>query len=102
MNGSVFVFVFFKGQVYEWDMFRNIGSHTRTTITPPLQVTPSPPTPPLPPLPATLPEYFLPIAFDKVIILQKIMTFFLFSTKVYVTSRETLLVNTHNICFVEK
>ena len=41
---------FFKGQIYKWGKFRNIGSHTRTTIIP---VTPphprTHPTPPLPP-----------------------------------------------------
>ena len=40
---------FFKGQVYEWGRFRNIGSHTRTKIIP--VTTPRPPTPPLAPPP---------------------------------------------------
>ena len=39
MKGSIF----FKGQVYEWDRFRNSGSHTCTTITHKLRpYTPSP------------------------------------------------------------
>ena len=92
MNGSFFVFVFFFRARYMNGVCFEILART-----PVPQLHPK-----LPPLHATLPEYFLAIAFDKVIILQKIMTFFLFSTKVYVMSRETLLVNTRNIYFVEK
>ena len=44
---------FFKGQVYDWGRFQNIGSNTRTTITPKLPRSPSPPPPPPPPLPPT-------------------------------------------------